>query len=318
MKYEKQAKTLDEQAELLLSRGLVADKDRLIAVLSQINYYRLSTYLYTYRAGAESFLPGTSLDHILRLYEFDHALRMLLLDIIEGIEVLVRTRLAYHFALRYGPFDWTRQELFPDFNPAYDDFARWQAKLEEQTRRSRELKSNEDTVTHFFRKYGDSHDRLPIWMLTEIMDFGATLSFFRGVEPSIRKEVARSLEQPEEILGSWLLSLNTIRNRCAHHARLWNWQLGIPVKLPTPRKYPEWSVPGLSNRYLGAILYICSWISGRLYTKDGWRQRARETLLAYGDVDLSRIGMPRGWVHDAIWNAGSDDREYSQNRRERR
>ena len=301
MRYDKPAKTLEEQSDLLISRGLVADKDRLISVLSQINYYRLSTYLYTFRNGSESFIPGTHLDHILRLYKFDHTLRMLLLDIIEGIEILVRTSLAYHFAMRHNPFDWNRPELFPDFNTYYDDFARWQTKLQEQTRRSRELKTNEDTVTHFFRKYGDVHDRLPVWMLTEIMDFGATLSFFRGVEPAIKTEVAHSLGQPEEVISSWLLSLNTIRNRCAHHARLWNWQLGIPVKFPTPKKYPEWSIPNLSNRYIGAILYICSWLSDKIITKDHWQERARNTLLEYTDVGLSNIGMPNGWESDQIW-----------------
>lgn len=214
MKYGKPAKTLDEQAELLLSRGLVADKDRLVTVRSQINYYRLSTYLYTYRGGTESFLSGTRLKHILKLYEFYHTLRMLLLNAIEGVEILVRTRLPYHF----------------------------------------------------------------------------------------RKEVALSLDQPEELVLSWLLSLNTVRNRCAHHARLWNWQLGVPVKLPKPRKYPEWSVPGLSNRYMGAILYVCSWCSGKLFFKGQWRQKARTALLAYSALDLSRVGMPRRWADDAIWN----------------
>lgn len=304
MRYDKPAKTLQEQAEILLSRGLVADKDRLIAVLGQINYYRLSTYLYTYRDGSDAFVPGTRLEHIIRLYEFDHTLRMLLLDAIEGVEILVRTNLAYHFALKHGPFDWTRPELFPGFNPAYDDFGRWQDKLAEQTRRSREQKSSEDTVTHFFGKYGDSHDRLPVWMLIEIMDFGATLSFYRGVEPSIRKDVANALNQPEELVLSWLLSLNTVRNRCAHHARLWNWRLGVPIKFPVRHKYPEWDLPWLSNRYIGAILYVCSWVSGRLITKDGWREKARATLLSYNDLDLSRIGMPEGWEVDGIWQPG--------------
>lgn len=301
MIYEKPAKTLDAQAELLISRGLAADKDTLVSVLSQINYYRLSTYLYTYRDGSDYFLPGTSLERVLRVYEFDQQLRILLLDLIEGVEILIRTQLAYHFAQKYGPFDWIKPELFPNFNPRYDDFARWQTKLQDQTNRSRELKANEDTVAHFFRKYGDAHDRLPIWILTEIMDFGATLSFFRGVEPSIRKAAASALDQPEELVLSWLLSMNTVRNRCAHHARLWNWRLGIPVKLPTPRKYPEWSLPTLSNQYIGAILYICAWCSGKLLTKSRWLEKARASLLAYTDLDLSKIGMPKGWELDAIW-----------------
>ena len=49
MKYSKEAKTCEQQADLLLDRGLVANKEHPVAVLSQINYYRLSTYLYTYR-----------------------------------------------------------------------------------------------------------------------------------------------------------------------------------------------------------------------------------------------------------------------------
>jgi abortive infection bacteriophage resistance protein len=301
VKYEKPAKTCEEQADLLLSRGLVADRTELISVLEQINYYRLSTYLYTFRDGTDNFLPGTSLKQILRLYEFDHELRILLIDIIEGIEILVRSRLAYFFALKHGPFAWKDPALFPNFNPAYNDFDHWQDKLAEQTRRSRDQKSNEDTVVHFFRKYGDLHDCLPVWILVEIMDFGATLSFYRGVEADIRKNVARSLNQPEEVVLSWLLSLNTVRNRCAHHARLWNWNLGISVKLPNPRKYPEWNVPGLSNRELASVLYLCAWISKNLVSKDYWLERARSLFRKYEDITLKHIGMPDGWEKDEIW-----------------
>lgn len=301
MKYAKAAKTIEKQAELLLSRGLIADKEKLISVLSQVNYYRLSTYLYTFRDTSDYYLPGTNLEHILRIYEFDHELRILLLDIIEGVEILIRSRLAYCFALKHGPFAWTRSDLFPNFNQVYDDFRRWIDKLAEQTRRSREQKANEDTVVHFFKKYGDEHANLPIWILVEIMDFGSTLSFFRGVDIDIRKEVSLALDQPEEVVLSWLLSLNTVRNRCAHHARLWNWQLGIPVKLPKPKKYPEWSLPYLSNRNLGAILYICSWISEKLVTKDYWRENAVSILKKYENLGIENIGMPKDWKESKIW-----------------
>lgn len=301
MKYEKEAKTCEAQADLLLARGLVADRNDLITVLTQINYYRLSTYLYTFRDGTDNFLPGTTLKQILRLYEFDHELRILLIDMIEGIEILVRSRLAYFFALKYGPFAWKDTELFPNFNPVYNDFTRWQDKLSEQTRRSREQKSNEDTVVHFFKKYGDHHSCLPVWILVEIMDFGSTLSFYRGVEADIRKSVALSFDQPEEVVLSWLLSLNTVRNRCAHHARLWNWHLGISVKLPNVRKYPEWNLPALSNRTLASVLYICAWISKKLVVKDYWIERARAQFYKYSDVNLGHIGMPKNWEMDEIW-----------------
>lgn len=112
MKYERSAKTCEQQADLILSRGLVADRNDLIAVLTQIIYYRLSTYLYTFRDGTDIFLPGTSLHVIRRLYELEHELWILLIDIIEGIETLVRSKLAYFFALKQGAFACIDPKLF--------------------------------------------------------------------------------------------------------------------------------------------------------------------------------------------------------------
>ncbi|MEA4863861.1 MAG: Abi family protein [Sphaerochaeta sp.] len=301
MKYIKEAKTFEQQADILLQRGLIVDREKLITVLSQVNYYRLTTYLYTYRDVGDTFKCDTNLDQILRIIMFDHELRTLLLDIIEGIEILVRTRLAYFFSLKHGPFAWTDPALFPNFDANYNDFERWQVKLAEQTNRARKYMSNEDTVVHFFKKYGDCHDHLPVWILTEIMDFGATLSFYRGVEKDIRKNVALSFDQPEELVLSWLLGLNTIRNHCAHHSRLWNWQLGIPVKLPNARKYKEWNIPQLSNRQLGSILYICSWMSDKLVMKDYWHEKALNLFVDFEDLNLLHIGMPSCWKDHDIW-----------------
>jgi abortive infection bacteriophage resistance protein len=117
------------------------------------------------------------------------------------------------------------------------------------------------------------------------VDFGGTHSFYRKVEPPIRKHVALSCNQPEEVVLSWLLGLNTIRNRYAHHSLLWNWQLGIPIKLPNTRKNKEWNIPELCNRQLGSILYICAWMSDTLIMKDYWRGRAINFLMDFEDLN---------------------------------
>lgn len=41
MEYTKPSLTYEEQADLLISRGLLADRDILIATLQNVNYYRL-------------------------------------------------------------------------------------------------------------------------------------------------------------------------------------------------------------------------------------------------------------------------------------
>ncbi|MCD4753274.1 MAG: hypothetical protein K8R40_09405, partial [Anaerolineaceae bacterium] len=49
MKYTKPALSYEQQAIKLIDRGLLANKDGLIAVLQRVNYYRLTFYLYPYR-----------------------------------------------------------------------------------------------------------------------------------------------------------------------------------------------------------------------------------------------------------------------------
>ena len=49
MTYAKTPLSLEAQADLLLDRGLIADRGALIVRLQAVNYYRLSGYLHPYR-----------------------------------------------------------------------------------------------------------------------------------------------------------------------------------------------------------------------------------------------------------------------------
>jgi hypothetical protein len=109
MKYTKTALSFGEQAELLLGRGLEADRDELIERLRAVNYYRLSAYWYTFRIPgdpADRLRPGTSLDTVWRRYAFDRHLRLLVMDAIERIEIALRTEVVNRFTMQHGPFDY--------------------------------------------------------------------------------------------------------------------------------------------------------------------------------------------------------------------
>ena len=100
MIYDKPSLTFDEQAELLLSRGLIADGKELVDLLKVVNYYRFSGYLYTFRnfnSEPDSFINNTKLADVLEIYEFDKSLRFLLFEGLKRIEVCFKTRLAYFF-----------------------------------------------------------------------------------------------------------------------------------------------------------------------------------------------------------------------------
>jgi abortive infection bacteriophage resistance protein len=46
VKYQKPALTFDQQADQLIERGLVCDREELLSRLKSVSYYRLSGYWY--------------------------------------------------------------------------------------------------------------------------------------------------------------------------------------------------------------------------------------------------------------------------------
>jgi abortive infection bacteriophage resistance protein len=105
MKYSKPALPFSDQADLLLKRGMVADRDELIERLESVNYYRLSAYWHTFRrVNSDDLKPGTSFETVWKRYVFDRQLRLLVMDAIERVEIALRTQLVNRHSLAFGAF----------------------------------------------------------------------------------------------------------------------------------------------------------------------------------------------------------------------
>jgi abortive infection bacteriophage resistance protein len=192
MEYLKNHLPVEEQAQRLLDRGLIADKQNLIQRLTVVNYYRLSGYLFPFRdKQSDAFLPGTDLNTVWDRYCFDRRLRVLLLDAIERVEVAVRTQVVHHFSQAHGAFGHTIEANLPRLEVA--KYIEWREGLIEETQRSKEAFKE-----HFFKKYGDQHQNLPIWMLCELMSMGSMLNFYKGVSKSIQDLVAGHFDMPDD------------------------------------------------------------------------------------------------------------------------
>jgi abortive infection bacteriophage resistance protein len=275
MEFTKAAITLEAQADLLLSRGLVADRAQLITRLQSVSYYRLSGYAYPFRIpGTDNLQPGTNFDTIWQRYCFDRRLRVLLLDAIERIEVAVRTRLVYHFAQQHGPFGYLHAQHFPKLE--IGTYLEWRLKLHEETNRSKEVFKKA-----FFTKY-TAHTELPLWMVAELMSMGSVLTFLKGVAPQIKQAVGAPEHLPDTLLLSWFTSLNAARNMCAHHARLSNRELGYQPLLPQPNKFPLWhGEHKIPNHRCGILLFICRYWLGLISPSSHWPERVGQLFTEY-------------------------------------
>lgn len=328
MIYSKKPLTLEKQAEQLIARGLQADRDELIQRLRVVNYYRLSGYLYPYRVVDDSgrrtdeFAPGTTLSLIWQRYNFDRRLRIILLDAIERIEVAVRTRLVYHFALAHGPFGHLNHRNLPGFKQmpvimrvwenlvAFLRFKSrplsphevWIGKLKAEQNRA--IKAKNNFAVHFHKTYGDNHSHLPLWMACELMTCDTVLTFANAMERSLVKMVAADFGFPDDQLLSWTKGLFTLRNACAHHARIWNRVGGATPCVPgNKNKNPHWYLqPRFAPDRIGHVLTVCHFWLGKVSSTSQWRNRLFDLFDEYPDIPLVEMGIPQNWRTHPLWS----------------
>jgi abortive infection bacteriophage resistance protein len=303
MEFRKEALSFEAQADRLIRRGLQADRETLIHRLTSVSYYRLSGYLYPFREkSSDNFIADTHLDLIWQRYCFDRRLRVLLLDVIERIEVAVRTQLVYQFSHAYGPFGYCDENNLPKLS--IGDYINWRDNLHAETARSKEAFKK-----HFFQKYG-AHRNLPVWMVSELMSMGSLLTFYKGVDDTIARKVAGHFGggMADELLLSWLRSLYALRNICAHHGRLLNRVLGYAPALPQKNKFPEWHLEDeegkrlLNNERVGILLMICQYFIRQISPTSQWASRIESLFDEYPEVSAARlVGLPENWKQQALW-----------------
>jgi abortive infection bacteriophage resistance protein len=293
VRYTKPPLTFEKQADLLLSRGLIADRGMLIERLTSVNYYRLTGYLFPFRRQDDTFQPNTTLDLVWHRYVFDRQLRLLVLDAIERVEVSVRTIIVYEHCHECGPFGYIDPANLPKLSQ--NDFGEFLRRARDDTRKSKEA-----FALHFKSKYGDVHTDLPLWMAVELMSMGSLLTLFRGMTSKSKKTCASQYHITWWMLENWLLCLNTIRNMCAHHARLWNRTLGIKPVIPP--KNPEWHTPvEVYNDRMFAILTLLKYVLSIVAPQSKWQDRLESLMGKYPQVPSRDMGFPQNWKDCPIW-----------------
>ena len=296
MRYDNDHLTFEAQADLLLGRGLAADRGVLVERLKSVNYFRFSGYLEPFleKSDEKKFSSGTTLEAVWDRYIFDRQFRLLVLDGIERIEVYLGTALAYHHSGKHGPFGYTVPRHLP--NLPEHEFLRF---LQSVLTCKHQLRK-EAFVQSYNSQHDDEHVFLPIWMMTETLSFGSILTLFRGVEDEIQETISDSLNTQIDVFKSWILSLNTIRNICAHHGRLWDRELSLKPKIPR-QKHKEWHEVHVGNNRCFGILTIEKALLNIIAPESRWAIRLKQLLEAHPNIPLKQIGFSKGWEQSTIW-----------------
>ncbi|EKS7780437.1 Abi family protein [Edwardsiella piscicida] len=245
--------------QLLIERGMnVSDQARCERKLAQVGYYRLSGYWHsarTYDYSTSSrpqrnyhnqFQPNTCFESIFRFYLFDKALRQEFMNAIERIEIYFRTIIAHEMG-RISPLAYEDKSLFSanafDVSKKGPNFADWTARHKKLLEECKE----DSIESHFLNR-----KPIPIWVAMEAWDFGQLSKFYSMLKDEYRDVIcARADINNRDVLDNWLININGLRNRCAHHSRFCN--------RPNPRSFKL-----LRNGYFN-LLNISQVESGKLF-----------------------------------------------------
>ncbi|QIX25175.1 Abi family protein [Nocardioides sp. JQ2195] len=313
--YGKPALTLVDLVDRLADRGLdIPDRERATRYLRHLGYFRLSPYTIPFQlAGTDhQFRADVAFDDVLDLYVFDRALRLLVLDALERIEVAIRSALTDHMSLTYGDThwyvdpqhfrdQWKRRRFLDDIAKACDD----------QLARAAEDQGDNlvfrSALEHYLTTYGSP--RLPpSWLMVEMLTVGSLDHLVRNLGLRADKTaIARTVGLNAVLLESWLRTYVRVRNICAHHGRLWNVGLGVYPALPTSRAISWLDDPsvitGRRAKQLYPVLVSLQSVLNTISPNSSWAQRLSDLLAAHPHLPLRGIGAPEDWRQDPFWAA---------------
>lgn len=298
--YNKPVTTVEQQLAQLQARGLQINNLQVAArFLSNISYYRLAGYWWPMQAdkGTHQFKPNSRFDDVIALYNFDRELRLLIFDVIERIEVGLRTKMVYHLSHELGAW-WFEDP--GNFRNAVDHTKNL-ISIDRELQQSKEV-----FIRQHYVKYHTDTRRPPAWKTLEVVSFGTISKLYTNLIPSIKSKdkIASELNVVNHAyLPSWLQAIAQIRNICAHHGRLWNKNLpGRPKLLPKPPAPWLNQPPPVTEHHMLYVHTCCmKYLLDVISPGNSFKARLADLFVKYPSVDLKALGFPFNWQTEPLW-----------------
>jgi len=274
----------------------IADEAAAQHALTHIGYYHLSAYWFPYktRRGAScAFRPGTDFAEIVKLYEFDRSLKLLIIDAIERIEISVRANFSGFMSLKYGAHGYLDWQYYKTAAPL--------AKIISDA--NRELQKPNNLFTRHYKQVYDRPLLPPLWIMAELLTFGTLSKLAADLQqPADRNAIARQYGLDETIFVPVLQHLSYIRNICAHHGRLWNRDLILKQPIAKKPELLAQSLNSSTNKKIYNALVYSACLLDSIKPKAVWKTKLKHFIRARpAYADLNSMGFPPDWQLKPLW-----------------
>lgn len=295
----KPAISISDQISLLKSRGMIFNNESLAQhYLKNISYYRLKGYWWDMQiqGGSHNFTSASNFDDVIRRYNFDRHLRLILFDGIERVEIALRTKLIYHMSLSYGPYWYQESQFFSDI----DIFNYNLASINRELKRSKEI----FIVDHKNRFPNQS---IEAFKLLEIISFGTLSKMYKNLSHQLPEKAQIAKEMGLHLhaeLSSWLEAIVYLRNIIAHHSRLWSRNMVKKPKVRINNPMNDWlDQPLIANQkkkvflIASTLIYLCNVVTPNHQVK----VKILNLINSNADMPIYKLGFMGDWRSNPIW-----------------
>lgn len=293
-------KTIEEQIELLKSRGMeFRDEVQAQHFLRYISYYRLKGYWWDAQIDFVNhcFKEETYFEDILDRYTFDRRLRLILMDGIERIEVSLRTQLIYHVSQYHGPLWYQNSQIFSNPVKHADNLSNLMREFDY---------SQEIFIKDHKNKHPNSDPES--WKIMEIASMGTLSKFYKLLNNQLPAKTLIANDMGlnfQNELSSWLLSITYIRNIAAHHSRIYGRDMVFKPKLDIRNPKKSWlntilTINQMSKAFstISCIVFLCNQVTPGHQIKS----KIIDLIDSHPVVPIENLGFSNGWRLHPIWS----------------
>lgn len=309
-------KTLEEQIDLLMQRGLIiSNRKKTKRYLLQHSYYNvINVYSRFFQFAPDKYIEGTTFDEIRAVHVFDSEMKSTFFKYLLECEKHFKSILAYRFSETYGDtsFAYLKTSSFTD-----KDLINLSATISQLSNTiTKNLRKKESNA---IKHYTSNHLDVPMWVLINQLTFGQVVHMYAHFNNKLKNAIARDVAyyledntkgkiifEPDE-LQRFLFNLIDIRNCVAHNNKLFNFKAKNNVKY-IPKLH---MIEGITKTAPRQDLFNCFIMMQALLEKEQYtllhntiRKRIRnldhhiQTISV--DQIIGSLGFPTNWHKNPI------------------
>ena len=217
---DKKFKTLQEQVDILESKGLlIEDRDECIDILLRENYFFINGYRHLLMKSPQdrNFVVGSTFRELYSIFLFDRYLRNIIFKNLLSVENNMKSIISYQLSKKYG---YREKDYLNAKNFTNDpDKSRRVKDLINKMKRQIRVNGQQHTATmHYITNYG----YIPLWVLVKLLSFGVISDLFTVLKPEDKVGIADIYDAEVSQLEDFLHILANYRNLCAHEDILYD------------------------------------------------------------------------------------------------